>query len=198
MELCTSHRGSQFSLEGKFLGFIREDHKIKYFRVAVAANELIVKLPKNSREKLYQILMPGDWIQVSGESKLKEGGQLKLKAALVKKVAVHLEETLPETGGALPCQKKAKIRVCQGSGCRKQGGKKLLSCIQSALSELGLQNHVTIEQTGCVKRCSSAPNVVFPGKNRCGKIRPDAISQLLEQHFLDPQSSGCSQSFCNL
>lgn len=188
MTLCKSRLDTPFSLEGTFLGFVREDNKIKYLRVAVAANELTVKLSKELRKKLYQILMPGDWIEVTGERKLKAGGELKLKALQVNKLAVVVDNTLPEICGKVSALKPSKIRVCQGSGCRKRGGKKLLSGLEVALEQLGLRNQVIVEQTGCVKRCSSAPNVVLPGKNRCGKLHPDAIAQLIEEHFADRKS----------
>jgi hypothetical protein len=58
--------------------------------------------------------------------------------------------------------------------------------IEKALSELGLQNHVKIEHTGCQKRCKKAPNfILMPGEKetRCDRMDLDGILALLEKHF---------------
>ncbi|HEY9612113.1 MAG TPA: (2Fe-2S) ferredoxin domain-containing protein [Allocoleopsis sp.] len=48
-------------------------------------------------------------------------------------------------------------------------------------SDRGLQDQVKIERTGCLKRCSQAPNVVLmPGKTRLSGMHPDAIATLIE------------------
>lgn len=207
MEFCNARR-TQFNLEGQFLGFVSQPGtKLKYLRILVEAGELIVKIPKEFRAGVYQRLVPGDLIQVFGEKKIQEhSGAFKLKAYWIHQVSSVVASTelatepLPCQTPVAPCQQKtklSKIRVCQGSGCRKRGGKRLLSCLETALKQLGLQHQVRIEQTGCVKQCSSAPNVVFPGKNRCGKIRPDAVAELIAKHF-ETEPNSCEIPFeCN-
>lgn len=78
--------------------------------------------------------------------------------------------------------RKEKILVCQRSGgCLNQGGEGLCQALEAALCDRGLQNRVTIERTGCLKRCSSGPNLVsLLGKKHYSGIQPDAIAALLE------------------
>lgn len=173
---------SEFRFEGQFLGFVSDGvGQLKYLRMAVETSELKIKLSKESRTSLYRILLPSDWIQVFGEKKLnRQTGQLKLKAYQVNKLTLEEAQIIP-TVQVLPSQPEAKILVCQKSGCLKRGGKRLLSCLETALCDRGLQDRVAIERTGCQKRCSKAPNLVLmPGKTRLNGMNPDAIAALLE------------------
>ncbi|PLZ42289.1 DNA-binding protein, partial [Fischerella thermalis WC542] len=48
-----------------------------------------------------------------------------------------------------------------------------------------LQDKVTIEQTGCLKCCNSAPNCVLQlGQKEFKKVHPEAIASLLENHLI--------------
>lgn len=174
---------SEFTLEGQFLGFVGDGGgKLKYLRVVVETNELQIKLAKESRTCVIRVLKPGDWIQVFGKKKHNQfTGELKLKAYQVNKLAIEESQTIRQVK-ELPSPPKAKILVCQKSGCRKRGGKKLSQALESALCDRGLQDQVTIKSTGCMKRCSKAPNMVLmPGKKRLsGMMKPDAIASLLE------------------
>lgn len=52
---------------------------------------------------------------------------------------------------------------------------------RAATCDRGLEDRVAIERTGCLKRCSQAPNMVLmPGKTRLSGMEPDAIVTLLE------------------
>jgi (2Fe-2S) ferredoxin len=169
---------SELNLEGKFLGFIGDAGKFKYLRLGISSGDVQVKLPKELRNYLGLSLVHGEQIRVDGVSKLNpDTGKVKFKAHQVKPTGVCQNPPLtPQT--------KAKIMVCQKSGCLKRGGKGLLSELEKTLCDRGLSDKVTIEHTGCQKRCSSAPNcVVRIGKKHYKKIHPDAIASLLENHF---------------
>ncbi|WP_017716699.1 (2Fe-2S) ferredoxin domain-containing protein [Kamptonema formosum] len=194
MKLANLDERAKFRVEGQFLGFTGSpEGKLKYIVVAAGESEWRIKLPKQSREAMGQSLVPGDWIEVFGEKKLKgDTGKLKLKASQVSKVAAVSQQTEPaaEVWESQPkAQPKAKILVCQKSGCVKRGGKTLCQALETALCERGLQNHVAIERTGCLKGCSSGPNcVLMPSKTRLSPAQPEAIAALLEKHL------GCRSS----
>ncbi|BAY10390.1 (2Fe-2S) ferredoxin domain-containing protein [Calothrix sp. NIES-2098] len=169
---------SELNLEGKFLGFVGDEGKFKYLRLAIPAGNLQVKVPKELRGSLGSTLVPGEHIRVDGISQLNpHTGKIKFKAFRVKATGVcPIENLSPQT--------KAKIMVCQKSGCVKRGGKGLLSELEKTLCDRGLIDKVTIEHTGCQKRCSSAPNcVVRIGKKQYKKMHPEAIASLLENHL---------------
>lgn len=185
---------SEFNLEGQFLGFMGNAvGKQKYLRLALAqreaiesfaAGELQIKIAKELRASLSSTLVPGDRIQVCGVRKLKQStGKLKLKAYRITPVAVDSEQTRA-AAKPLPSQPKAKILVCQKSGCVKRGAKKVCKALETAVCDRGLQEQVKIERTGCLKCCSSGPNLVLmPGKTYYKRIRPNAIASLLEKHL---------------
>lgn len=185
-----SYQVSEFNLEGQFLGFVGEAiGKRKYLRVTISTGELQIKVPKEFRTPLAAVLLPGDWIQIRGKKKLnQQTGELKLKAEQVRgKDTVHCSCT-PDANAiaasleVLPSQPKAKILLCQKSGCRKRGGKRLYQALEAALRDRNLQHRVIIEHTGCLKRCSKAPNMLLmPGKTHLSGIKPEAIASLLEK-----------------
>ena len=173
---------SEFRVEGQFLGFVTDEYgKLKYLRVEVNRNELKIKIPKQSRTFLMRILKPGDQILVLGKKKLdKHTGQFKLKAEQVNKLTLDSQEIIPQHQ-ILHTRPKAKILMCQKSGCLKRGGKRLCQELEATLCDRGLQDRVSIERTGCLKRCSQAPNLVLmPGKTRLSGMHPDAIATLIE------------------
>ncbi|MDZ7961691.1 MAG: (2Fe-2S) ferredoxin domain-containing protein [Aulosira sp. DedQUE10] len=169
---------SELNLEGKFLGFVGDEGKFKYLRLSIPAGNLQVKVPKELRGSLGLSLVPGEQIRVDGISQLNpHTGKIKFKAFRVKPTGNCPIENLP-------LQTKAKIMVCQKSGCIKRGGKGLVSELEKTLCDRGLLDKVTIEHTGCQKRCSSAPNcVVRIGKKQYKKVHPEAIASLLENHL---------------
>ncbi|PMB48917.1 DNA-binding protein [Fischerella thermalis CCMEE 5205] len=171
---------SEFNLEGQFLGFLGDSSReYKYLRLAIASGEVQLKLPKQLRAYLGVNLQPGELLQVFGLSKLNtHTGKIKFKVYGVKPLGVCPNQKNPQ-------QTKAKILVCQKSGCRKRGGKGLLSKLEKILCERGLQDKVTIEQTGCLKCCNSAPNCVLQlGQKEFKKVHPEAIASLLENHLV--------------
>jgi (2Fe-2S) ferredoxin len=200
----------EFDLEGEFLGFIgNQSRKFKFLlfgltkcnaSAGITGGNLKIKLPKELRKALSMTLSLGDRIRVVGHSKLHPyTDKIKLKADDV--VPVHVcsihksslqQSNLDEGHNSKPeCLPKAKILVCQGSGCRKRGAKSLLSKIEKSLSKGKVskkahqtQNQIKIQSTGCIKKCSKAPNcIVQVGKKKYSQMKPDAIASLLEDHL---------------
>ncbi|WP_016878471.1 (2Fe-2S) ferredoxin domain-containing protein [Chlorogloeopsis fritschii PCC 9212] len=170
---------SEFNLEGQFLGFVGDSSgACKYLRVAIASGEVRLKIPKELRCSLNQHLEIGEIISVFGLSKLNSHtGKIKFKVYGVKPLGICPSQKMP-----LP--PKAKILVCQKSGCRKRGGQGLLSELEKTLCERGLQDQVVIETTGCLKRCNNAPNCILQlGHKEYKKVHPEAIASLLESHL---------------
>lgn len=81
-------------------------------------------------------------------------------------------------------QAKAKILVCQKSDCQKRGGRAICQALETALSDRGLEDHVTIQGTGCLKQCKAGPNIILmPDKTRYSRIEPAKIPGIIEKHF---------------
>lgn len=183
MSKYKSKKVSDFTLEGRFLNFILEDgYKLKYLRLATAEGEYWIKC-KALQQNAELRLIPGDWVQVIGESKLDlKTGKLKLKAAQVLPAIPNVQENAVSIKPA-PSQKKANILVCQKSSCMKRGGTAVCQALQSALSDRGLEEEVAIKGTGCLKQCKAGPNIVMPDKTRYSRIQAAEIPEVVDRHF---------------
>lgn len=187
MSLFNSQQRSPFTVKGQVSGFFREpDGKVKYLQVAVEDREIKVKLSKDLRVIHDRNLVPGDWIQIWGESKPKRlGSEPKLKAYHVNKLSEPAGLPVTDTQSKPSCKGKAKILVCQKSSCLKRGGKKICQELETALGDRGLQNNVEIQRTGCLKRCSKGPSlVVMPEKTFCEKMRPNEVVEMLVKRLI--------------
>lgn len=202
---------SEFDLEGEFLGFVgNHPKKFKYLEfslakcnqvTALSSGNLKIKLPKELRKVLGLSLALGDHIRVTGFSQLHTGnGKIKLNAYNVNPLQVCPIHQSSQRNNKLDtpakshrdCSKTAKILICQGSGCRKRGAKQLLSKIEKSLCDgkaskqvvRELRHQVKIQSTGCLKKCSKAPNcIVQLGKKKYSQVKPNDIPSLLEDHL---------------
>jgi (2Fe-2S) ferredoxin len=178
---------SLFSLEGRFLGFEREDgYKLKRLRLATAEGELCIKLSRESRASVGGVLMPGDWIQIWGEKTVKKD-ETRFKAhRIVVLFSGQGETASPQPSVQATSQPSATILMCQKSDCMKRGGKALCKVLEKELGDRQLSDQVTVRPTGCMKACKGGPNLVFPGKTRYTHVAPEDIPTLLERHFSTP------------
>jgi (2Fe-2S) ferredoxin len=175
----------EFDFEGQLLNLIYHDGRLKYARLKLLSEEVQVKLSKTVRFTLGGELRPGCQVRVTGVGKFDRHTQsLKLKATQL----LLVEPDLSSPAAPPKCKPKIKVLVCQKSGCLKRGGKGLCATLDRALCDRHLQQHVTVERTGCLKRCSAAPNlVIMPGNDRHTKVSPktlpkvtDAIARLVD------------------
>lgn len=189
MAHSTGQQLLEFNVAGEFLEWIAKNGKLKYLRLQLDSETMLIKLPKAVRLSLLPALRSGDLIQVSGHGKFNPAtGKLKFKGQQVKALAE--DAPISATVASVPVRKprsvksKLKILLCQKSGCLKRGGKKLGQALEQVLQRHNLQDQITIEATGCQKRCSKAPNfVVMPGKHRYGGLRPKDLDRVLANHI---------------
>lgn len=177
---------SQFILEGKFLGFVFEDgYKLKYVQVATGEGESRVKLSKPLRVTIDRSLMPGTWVRVEGEKKVKKSGKVKLKAYNLQPMASSTFLPTPAPVSVEIGKLKATILVCQNSDCFKRGGAQVYAALQKNLRARCLQEQVTIKVTGCLKQCKAGPIVVImPEKARYSRVDASEVSTIIDKHFL--------------
>jgi (2Fe-2S) ferredoxin len=184
MGKCNLIQTSDFTLEGRFLGYAANDRgKLKYIRLSNTNNHL-VKLSKDLRSHPHP-LRPGEWLQVSGTRQVNPiTGQVKLKAtALTCSSRVPQEVARPCSPVASKPKKTETILVCQKSDCCKLGAKAIAAALTHEIEAQGLANQVTVKGTGCMKRCKAGPNIVMPDKTRYTKISAKAIPAIIEEHF---------------
>lgn len=191
-----------FQLEGRFLGLVVKDgYKIKGLRLSTAIGELYVKLSKEARASCQRVLVPGEWLQISGYKQLDYGeGTVKFKAEYIRIASPGADlsgaeqtsremERSPSLPAVSPLQPMAPapsasstILFCQKSDCCKRGGRAVTEAIQQALSDRQLDDQVKLKGTGCMKQCKAGPNVII-NKTRYSRIRPEDVPQIIERHF---------------
>lgn len=181
-----------FNFEGQFLGFVDHAGKLKYARLRVLSEEMQVKLPKAMRQASALSLNPGDSIRVTGIGKFdRQTHELKLKAMQIQSLSqpersiAPVPHASPALSTLSPCKPnlkpQIKILVCQKSGCLKRGGKELCQALDQTLRDRDLKQSVTIKRTGCLKRCSSAPNlVIMPGNQRYTEVRSKSLPRIAD------------------
>ena len=188
---------SQLRLEGHFVGFVgKSQDKPKRLEIKTAMGEYCIKISKNLRSSLGEVLQPGDWIEIAGEHKYYyKTGELKLKADWVEVKAMvaseRKERVLPPT--VTGPQNQGSVMLCQKSSCRKRGAGFLCEALKESLCDRGLADQVKIKDTGCMKQCEAGPCMVFlPDKARYTNVKSKDVSMLVEKHFtakLKPETS---------
>ncbi|MCU0569567.1 MAG: (2Fe-2S) ferredoxin domain-containing protein [Oculatellaceae cyanobacterium Prado106] len=206
-----SHQPLDFNFEGRFLGFTDESGKLKYFRLGLSNEDLQIKLPKKLRESGFSVKI-GETIKVTGKGKFNPNtGELKLKASQVflapvapvsnpvqkiiettlhDNVQSIVQEFTPEPLQSLEpckakhegCPKQKRIQLCHKSGCQKRGGKRLIQALNQLICDRNLQEKISVEYTGCLKRCSAAPNMLID-KKHYSKLNPEELPKVLAKHF---------------
>jgi len=207
----TAVKVSQFSLQGRVIGFVGKAEKpAKLLWVETSEGERFIKLSKKLRGSLslQGSLVAGDCVEISGERKFKpKTGEMKFKAYQVESKACDQQQRLLELDSnevlehvckpdknhqkkkekqpiTAPPKAKACVMVCQKSSCRKRGASDVCQAITDSLRERGLEEHVTIKPTGCMKQCKKGPVLVLmPDKSRYTKVASQEVSTLVEEHF---------------
>ncbi len=174
---------AQFSIKGRFQGFVEEGNKLKHIRLATSEGECWIKISKLLRPNLSANLITGDWIQVSGKRKSdQKSGKFKLKADSLTALVPNHNKTVPPEK-ATPLKTKATILVCQKSDCIKRGGVTISQALEKGLRDRGLESEVTIKRTSCMKQCKAGPHLIMPDKTRYRETHPSEIPALLDKHF---------------
>jgi (2Fe-2S) ferredoxin len=188
----TKARQSTYQIEGEFIGFIpKPGGELKYIQVQVGEQIVPIKLAKELRETLGRKLVEGDRLSVLLEQTDFGGGsKLKLKSDRVTTLGSENKSLVSQSESVLPSSleaqnKKGKILLCRKSSCSKRGGKQLYLALTETLKQLGLQDRVKIELTGCQKQCKKAPSIILmPGKVKHTYVNPHDLVSLLEAHYL--------------
>lgn len=181
-----SKQVSTFRFEGRFLGFkLADGYKRKYLRLATSEGECSVKLCKQLQKSFELRLIPGDWVEVSGEQKFEPSkGKLKFKAERLVPATPSQDKTkVPAATPPTNSKKQPSILVCQKSSCMKRGGKAVCQALAETLAQHGLTDEVAIKGTGCLKQCKAGPNLVMPDKTRYSRIQAEQIPEVIAQHF---------------
>ncbi|MGK7931402.1 MAG: (2Fe-2S) ferredoxin domain-containing protein [Microcystaceae cyanobacterium] len=180
---------STVSITGQLIGFILKDgYKLKYLRMNISEREYWFKVPKELRQSFDPAIQSGCFLEIQGMARThRKNGKLELTAdsvAIISQAQAENPSTLPSAKKGKKGKNKGKILICQKSDCWKRGGKKICAKLQQELSDRGLGETVTVQKTGCLKKCKKGPNiVVLPEKAHYPLFKTQEVGSVVEKHF---------------
>ena len=198
-------------LTGHFLGWGDDTTPHRYIKLATNSGEQTLKVAKSLRPQI-QDWQPGMWLTLLSQERTSLAtGEKKIK---VKQLLIlpsiypsdRIDREFPPTDEcrvSMPAE-PTKIRVCQGSSCRRSGSEKICRSMQAYLENNNLTEKVKIEEVKCLHQCKAAPHAIvinpagaiLPGKTHYRQIQPTQVSTLLAKHFpIDAQPEPIGSNF---
>ena len=80
---------------------------------------------------------------------------------------------------------RSHVLICGGTGCTSSGSKVLMSTFEEELKTQGLEDEITIVQTGCFGLCALGPVViVYPEGTFYSHVKKEDVAEIVEEHLL--------------
>jgi (2Fe-2S) ferredoxin len=185
-------------LTGHFLGWGDETTPHRYIKLATSSGEQLVKVAKSLRPQI-QDWQPGIWLTLlsqertslaTGKTKIKVK-QLLTSPGIEPFCRIDSEFPLTDERNVSCPIEPTKIRVCQGSSCRKRGSEQICRSMQAYIEKNDLTNQVEIETVKCLHQCKAAPHAIVsspgtaivPGKTHYRQLQPAQVQTMLSKHF---------------
>jgi (2Fe-2S) ferredoxin len=185
-------------LTGHFLGWGDDSTPHRYIKLATSSGEKIVKVAKSLRPQI-QDWQPGMWLTLLSQKRIsRTTGETKIKV----KQLLATPDIYPFcqlSGGFSPIDRNpvstpvepTKIRVCQGSSCRRSGSEQICRSMQAYIKKNDLTTQVEIETVKCLHQCKAAPHAIvhspsaaiLPGKTHYRQLQTSHIPTILAKHF---------------
>jgi Thioredoxin-like [2Fe-2S] ferredoxin len=185
-------------LTGHFLGWGDDSTPHRYIKLATTSGERIVKVAKSLRPQI-QDWQPGMWLTflsqertslATGETKIKVK-QLLIAPSIYPSCWIGSKIPLTDEREVSTSIEPTKIRVCQGSSCRRQGSEKICKSMQAYIEKNDLAGKVKIEEVKCLHQCKAAPHAIvsspetaiLPGKTHYRQLQSGQVPAMLAKHF---------------
>jgi Thioredoxin-like [2Fe-2S] ferredoxin len=185
-------------LTGHFLGWGDDSTPHRYIKLATNSGEQLVKVAKSLRPQI-QDWQPGMWLTLlsqertslaTGETKIKVK-QVLTAPTIYPSCRIGSELLLTNEREVRMPVEPTKIRICQGSSCRRQGAEKICRSMQAYLETNNLTAKVEIETVKCLHQCKAAPHAIFcspetaivPGKTHYRHLHHGQVHVMLAKHF---------------
>lgn len=80
---------------------------------------------------------------------------------------------------------RSHVLVCGGTGCASSGSQKILTALQDELDKNGLNEEVSVVQTGCHGLCALGPiMIVYPEATFYSMVKIEDIPEIVSEHLL--------------
>lgn len=80
---------------------------------------------------------------------------------------------------------RSHVLLCAGTGCTSSGSLKVRDALASELKKQGLEEEVSIVETGCHGLCALGPiMIVYPDATFYAMVKPEDIEEIVAEHLL--------------
>ncbi len=80
---------------------------------------------------------------------------------------------------------RSHVLVCGGTGCTSSGSQQIIKKLEAEVAKVGLQEEVSIVQTGCHGLCALGPiMIVYPEASFYSMVKEEDVPEIVEEHLL--------------
>ena len=80
---------------------------------------------------------------------------------------------------------RSHVLVCGGTGCTSSGTPKILESLNTEIKKSGLENEVSVVQTGCHGLCALGPIIViYPEATFYSMVKVEDVPEIVNEHLL--------------
>ncbi|MGL5436871.1 MAG: NADH-quinone oxidoreductase subunit NuoF [Lachnospiraceae bacterium] len=80
---------------------------------------------------------------------------------------------------------RSHVLVCGGTGCTSSGSQQIMETLKAELEKKGLQDEVSVVQTGCHGLCALGPiMIIYPDASFYSMVKEEDIPEIVEEHLL--------------
>ena len=80
---------------------------------------------------------------------------------------------------------RSQVLVCGGTGCTSSGSQQIMVALREELKKQGLDEEVSVVQTGCHGLCALGPiMIVYPDATFYAMVKEEDIPEIVEEHLL--------------
>ncbi len=80
---------------------------------------------------------------------------------------------------------RSHVLVCGGTGCTSSGSQQIMETLKLEIEKAGLQDEVSVVQTGCHGLCALGPiMIVYPDASFYSMVKAEDIPEIVQEHLL--------------
>ncbi len=80
---------------------------------------------------------------------------------------------------------RSHVLVCGGTGCTSSGSQQIMEALRTEIEKAGLQDEVSVVQTGCHGLCALGPiMIVYPDASFYSMVKVEDIPEIVSEHLL--------------
>ena len=80
---------------------------------------------------------------------------------------------------------RSHVLVCGGTGCTSSGSQQIMEALKEEIKKAGLENEVSVVQTGCHGLCALGPiMIVYPDASFYSMVKVEDIPEIVHEHLL--------------